>query len=122
MANSKPKNEIPDDADMPDGGVGAGPVEDFSEPQLDEPEAEEAAVEEAPEEKSDAKEKVSAEQTKMTKMIGVKAADVLAYNPETHRLVTAQGGKYQMTADGRLLHLMGPKPASLIKAEEAGEA
>lgn len=61
--------------------------------------------------------------SKMVKAIGVKDADVTAYNTESHTLVTAQGGKYQMAADGKTLRwLGGPKPKAIADAEEAGEA
>jgi hypothetical protein len=54
---------------------------------------------------------------KMLKAIGAKAEDVLAYNAEAKILVTKQGGKYQLTADGnKLKHLAGPAPTGGKKA------
>ena len=51
---------------------------------------------------------------KMLKAIGVKADDVLAFNAETNTMVTAQGGKYRLSADGKkLIHLAGPLPKAM---------
>jgi hypothetical protein len=53
-----------------------------------------------------------ANKAKMLKAVGVEEEDVLSFNEETNTLVTAQGGKYQLSADGKKLkHLAGPRPS-----------
>lgn len=47
----------------------------------------------------------------VAKAAGVDPKDVTAYNAETKVIVTAQGGKYQLSADSKKLrHLAGPAP------------
>lgn len=36
--------------------------------------------------------------------------DVLAFNPETGEVSTRNGGKYQISPNGKVLHLQGPSP------------
>lgn len=60
--------------------------------------------------KTEAKSAGSGAKGKIMKAAGVKAADVLSYNDETSTMVTAQGGKYSMSADGKkVVHLAGPE-------------
>jgi hypothetical protein len=50
---------------------------------------------------------------KMVKLVGVKDDQVLGFNAERRTLVTSEGGKYKLSADGKqLIHLMGPAPKS----------
>lgn len=36
--------------------------------------------------------------------------DILAYNPTTRFFITRNGGRYQLTDSGKILHLAGPSP------------
>lgn len=61
--------------------------------------------------------KGSAIEKKMLKLIGNDATS-MSFNPETNTLATFQGGKYQLSADGKTLrHLMGPAPQAGNEAE-----
>lgn len=75
-----------------------------------------AVAQEKPEPK-DAK--ADGNKAKIAKLVGVKTEDVIAYNSERQTAVTAQGGKYKLSADGKsVLHLAGPVPASAKKDED----
>lgn len=41
---------------------------------------------------------------------GYSEDDVLAYNPSTGKIQTTNGGLYQITDTGKILHLSGPSP------------
>lgn len=63
--------------------------------------------------------KDSAFLNKITHLAGVKSEDVLSHNVEHQTIVTKQGGKYKLSATGKLLHLAGPAPKSAeSKADE----
>lgn len=36
--------------------------------------------------------------------------DILAFNPDTRYFLTRNGGRYQLTELGRIMHLAGPSP------------
>jgi hypothetical protein len=63
-----------------------------------------------------------ASKAKMLKAVGASEEDVLSYNSEAQTLVTQQGGKYRLTADGKTLqHLAGPAPTGGKKEDEDDE-
>ncbi len=37
-------------------------------------------------------------------------SDILAYNPKTRFFITRNGGRYQLSEAGKILHLAGPSP------------
>lgn len=56
---------------------------------------------------------------KFVKATGAEKSDVLAFNETTGVVVTAQGGKFQVSAKGRVKKLSGPDVASEAESEES---
>lgn len=108
-----PTEDVPEGEDtQPDGqtaassGVLGDSDEDFAPQEVQRPSVDE----------DDEEEETPKIARQLTKALGLKDKDLLAYNERTRTAVYSNGGKYQISLNGKSLrHLAGPTPPADLK-------